>query len=179
MQAAPSLKYQLQGVIFAAQACSCSCDPCTCGDHCTCAGADAYVGSRWRFVGDHIESGTVNGIDVSHRTLLNLAQTSAEKASDWREVILIDDRATLDQVQALLEVFEDRQGSDVVHPDRISSSQRAVYLVPMQYMMIEGKGTLKVAFLQERSCSVRGNASESGLREWIYNGHVAIQQPLE
>jgi hypothetical protein len=178
MQTAPSLKYQLKGVIFAAQACSCSCDPCTCGDPCKCAGADAYVGSRWRFVGDHIESGTANGIDASYRTLLNLAQTSAEKANDWHEVILIDDKATLDQVKALLEVFENQQGSDLAHPDCVPSGQRAVYLVPMQYRMIEGKETLCVTFAQDRSCLVRGNASEPLFKEWIYNGHVAVQQPL-
>jgi len=179
MQTAPLLKYQLRGVIFAAQACSCSCDPCTCGDQCRCAGADAYVGSRWRFVGNHIESGIVNGIDVSHRTLLNLAQTSTEQASDWHETILIDDKATLDQVQALLQVFEGQQGSDIVHPDRVPSDQRAVYLLPIQYRIIEGKGTLEVAFSQDHSCLVRGNASEGFFKEWIYNGHVAVQQSLE
>jgi hypothetical protein len=178
MQMAPSLKYQLKGDIFAAQACSCACDPCTCGDPCKCAGADAYVGPRWRFVGDYIESGTINGIDVSQRTLLNLGQNSAEKANDWHEVILIDDKATLDQVKALLEVFENRQGSSVAHPDRVPSRQRAVYLVPMQYVMIDGKNTLCATFSQDRSCLVRGNESEPLFKEWIYNGHVAVQQPL-
>jgi len=179
MQMAPSLKYQLKGDIFAAQACSCACDPCTCGDRCTCAGADAYVGPRWRFVGDHIESGTINGIDVSQRTLLNLGQSSTEKANDWHEVILIDDKATLDQVKALLEVFENQQGSEVAHPDRVPSSQRAVYLVPMQYVTIEEKDTLRATFSQDCSCLVRGNESEPWFKEWIYNGHVAVQQSLE
>jgi hypothetical protein len=179
MQTAPSLKYQLKGDIFAAQACSCACDPCTCGDRCTCTGADAYVGPRWRFVGDHIESGTINGIDVSQRTLLNLGQNSAEKANNWHETILIDDKATLDQVRALLETFQDRQGSEVAHPDRVPSSQRAVYLVPMQYMMIGGKNTLCATFSQDRSCLVRENEAEPFFKEWIYNDHVAIQESLE
>jgi hypothetical protein len=179
MKTAPSLKYQLKGVVFAAQACSCSCDPCTCGDRCTCTGADAYIGPRWRFIGDHIDAGTINSIDVSNRTLLNLGQNSAEKANDWHETILIDDGATPDQVQALLEVFKDRQGSEVAHPDRLPSHQRAVYLVPMQYMIIEGKDTLCVTFAPDRSRLVQGNASKPFFKEWIYNDHVKVQQPLE
>ncbi len=179
MQTVPSVKYQLKGDIFAAQACSCACDPCACGDHCTCVGAEAYIGARWRFVGDHIEYGTIDGKDVSHRTFLNLGQNSAEKTNDWHEVILIDDGATPNQVQALLDVFESRQSSEIAHPDRVLSGQRAVYLVPMQYVIAEGKKTLCVAFSQDRSRLVRGNASEPFFKEWIYNGHVAVQQSLE
>src|SRR5262249_1053064 len=95
------------------------------------------------------------------------------------DVILIDDGAMPDQVQALLEVFEDRQGSEVAHPDRLPAGQRPVYLVPMQYVTIEGKNTLCVTFLQNRSRLVRGSASEPFFKEWTYNDHVAVQQPLE
>ncbi len=169
---------QLKGSVFAAQACSCSCEPCTCGDHCPCQGADDYIGPRWRFVGNYIEAGTVSGRDVSQRTLLNLAQNSGEKAADWNEVILIDDRATPDQVQALLQVFEGSQGSELAHPHRLPSAQRPVYLVPMHYI-IEGRPTLSVTFSQHRSRLVQGNASTPFFKEWTYNGPVAVQQPLE
>jgi len=147
--------------------------------HCTCQGADAYVGPRWRFVGDHIEAGMAAGRDVSQRTLLNLAQNSEEKAQDWHEVILIDDRATPDQVQALLQVFERSQGSEIAHPHRLPSAQRPAYLVPMRYTIIEGRPTLSVTFSQNRSRLVQGNASMPFFKEWTYNGPVAVQQPLE
>jgi hypothetical protein len=171
--------YQLKGSVFAAQACSCSCKPCTCGDHCPCPGADTYIGPRWRFVGDHIEAGTVSGRDVSQRILLNLAQNSEEKAEDWNEVILIDDRATPDQVQTLLQMFERSQGSELAHPHRLPSAQRAVYLVPMRYMTINESPALSVTFSQNRGRLVQGNASTPFFKEWTYNGPVAVQQPLE
>jgi hypothetical protein len=170
---------QLKGSVFAAQACSCTCEPCTCGDHCTCQSADAYIGPRWRFVGDHIEAGTVSGRDVSQRTLLNLAQNSEEQAEDWHEVILIDDRATPDQVQALLQVFERSQGSESAHPHRLPSAQRPVYLVPMRYMIIDEHHTLSVTFSQNRSRLIQGDASMPFFKEWTYNGPVSVQQPLE
>jgi hypothetical protein len=170
---------QLKGVVFAGQACSCPCEPCTCGDQCTCQGADTYVGPRWRFIGDHIEAGMAYGRDVSQRTLLNLAQNSQEKAEDWNEVILIDDGATPDQVQALLQTFERSQGSEIAHPHRLPSTQRPVYLVPMRYTIINGRHTLSVTFSQNRSHFVQGNASMPFFKEWTYNGPVAVQQPLE
>jgi hypothetical protein len=170
---------QLKGSVFAAQACSCSCKPCTCGDHCTCQGADTYVGPRWRFVGDHIEAGAVSGVDVSQRTLLSLAQNSTEKAEDWHEVILIDDHATPDQVQALLQMFQARQGSEVADLHRLPSAQRAVYLVPMRYTIIEGQPALSVTFSHHRSRLVQGNASTPFFKEWTYNGPVVVRQPLE
>lgn len=169
---------QLQGVVFAAQACSCSCDPCACGDHCTCQGADAYIGPRWRFMGDYIQAGEIEGVDVSNRIMLNLAQNSQEHADDWHEVILMDNGATSEQVEVLLKQFQERQGSEVSHPDRHPADTRAVYLVPMRYLVIEGRPTLSVTFSQDRSRLIHGSASTSFFKEWTYNGHVAIQQQL-
>lgn len=147
MAMAPApLAYQLKGAVFAVQACSCvhdpagTCtgDPCTCGDTCPCEGADLYLGPRWRFVGDAIDAGSIEGVDVAKCLYLNLAQTSSEASGDWREVILIDESATPDQVRVLLDLFGERQGSHVTHPQDRSAQARAAYLVPMRYRMIQG-----------------------------------------
>jgi hypothetical protein len=165
---------QLRGVVFAAQACSCSCDPCACGDRCTCQGADAYLGPRWRFVGDTIQTGTIEGVDVSGRTLLHLAQTAHEQSEDWHEVILIDQDATPEQADVLQHFFQERQGSEVSHLHRHPASPRPVYLVPMRYTVIEGRATLAVTFSQDRS-NILGSASSPFFKEWTYDDHVAIQ----
>jgi len=172
--------HQLKGTVFAAQACSCSCNPCTCGDTCTCQGADAYLGPRWRLTGNAIESGIVHGIDLSRRIALNFAQTSDEKTTDWQEVILIDNGASPQQVDALLQLFQDLQGSEGAHPDHVPASQRAIYLVPMTYQMINGQATLCVTSMHDRIRQVRGGglADQTPLKEWTYNGHVAVQKLL-
>ena len=174
-------RHRLKGTLFAAQACSCACDPCACGDRCTCEGADAYIGPRWRFLGDVIASGTVQGVDLSHHILLNFAQTSTETANDWQEAILIDDGTSPQQVDAFLQLFQESQGSEVAHPDHVPVSQRAVYLVPMKYSVVNGRETLSVTCAHDRIRRVRGHdqSDEAFLKEWTYNGHVAVQKQFE
>ena len=182
------IKYQLKGAVFVAQACSCAhissnspnaCtgDPCICGEPCPCEGADLYLGPRWRFVGDQIEDGGIDGVDVGQRIFLNLAQTSDERARDWREVILIDDGATPDQVRVLLSLFAERQGSDLSHPQTRPSQARAVYLVPLRYWVVQGRPTLCVTFSPQRSRLVQG-ASAGPIQAWTYNGRVAVRGPV-
>ncbi len=179
MTTVSSVNAQIKGNVFAAQACSCGCDPCVCGDACTCEGADAYLGPRWRFVGDMITTGTIDGIDVSQHSMLHLAEQSSEQPENWHEVILIDDKATSDQVCALLALFEAHQGSEVAHQDCVSPQQRPVYLVPMHYATINGHEMLCVTFSPTTSCLLRDSDHKQSLRDWSYNGHVAMQAPLE
>ena len=171
---------QLKGTIFAAQACSCSCDPCTCEDPCDCQAAGAYLGPRWRFIGDSIESGTLDGVDLSQRILLNLALTTSENSHDWQEFILIDDGATSQQVDVLLKHFQEQQGSDLAHPD-YARSGRAVYLVPMRHTMVDRREILCVTCMSDRIRQVRGDShpGQSKLKEWTYNGHIAVLRRLE
>jgi hypothetical protein len=186
LMAPAPLKHQIQGAVFAAQACSCmrdpagACtgDPCTCGDTCPCEGADLYLGPRWRFVGDHIDLGTIEGVDVSARTFLNLAQTSNEASRDWHEVILIDDGAPADQVRVLLDLFQEHQGSAVAHPQDHPSQARPAYLVPMRYQVIRGQSILAVTFSPDRSRLVQGQAPAS-IQVWTFNGRVAVRGQLD
>ena len=172
---------QLQGALFVGQSCSCSCDPCTCKDTCTCEGADAYLGPRWRLVGDHVIAGHINHVDVSQRTLLHFAQTVNEADNTWHEAILIDDKASPQQVQALLAFFEKQRGSDLAHPNRPSAQKCVVYLVPMHYRQVDGHPTLSVTLSQDRLHPVNGSMSlaDAYLSTWTYNGHVAVQQHLD
>jgi hypothetical protein len=132
-------------------------------------------------IGDYLASGSVQGVDLSRHLLLNFAQTSTETANDWQEAILIDDGASSQQVDALLQLFQGNQGSEVAHLDHVAGSQRAVYLVPMKYSVVNGRETLSVTCTHDRIRQVRGSGqpAESLLKEWTYNGHVAVQKQLE
>jgi hypothetical protein len=55
-------------------------------------------------------------------------------------------RATPDQVRALLQVFGGNQGSEISHPHRLPSNGRPACLVPMRYTIIEGHPTLSATF---------------------------------
>ncbi len=185
LMAPAPIKHQITGAVFAAQACSCkhdpsaACtgDPCTCGDTCSCEGAELYLGPRWRFVGDQIEAGVIEDVDVTRRIFLNLAQTPNETSRDWREVILIDDGATPDQVRVLLDLFQERQGSNVTHPQDKPAQPRPVYLIPMRYRMIQGCPILAATFSQERSRLVQGQPSLP-IQAWTFNGQVAVRGTL-
>ncbi|HZC77307.1 MAG TPA: DUF1326 domain-containing protein [Ktedonobacterales bacterium] len=187
LMAPAPLKFQLKGVVFAAQACSCAhdtltpgaCtgDPCVCGETCPCDGADLYLGPRWRFVGDQVEAGTIEGVDVERRIFLNLAQTADEQARDWREAILLDDGATPDQVRVLLELFQERQGSVVTHPQDRPTQARGVYLAPMRYRVIQGRPTLSVTHSLDRSRLLQGTAT-APIQPWTFNGRVAVRGQL-
>src|ERR1051326_3705575 len=185
MMAPAPLKHQLKGAVFAAQACSCvhdsagACtgDPCTCGDNCSCEGAELYLGPRWRFVGDHIDVGMIEDVDVSGRTFLNLAQTTNENSNDWREIILIDDQATPDQVRVLLDLFGERQGSAVTHPQDQPQQARMACLVPMRYRELYGQSILAVMLSPER-CLIALGTGAAPMPNWTFNGRVAVRGQL-
>lgn len=182
LMAPAPLKHQIKGAVFAAQACSCihdpaaSCtgDPCTCGDPCPCDGADLSLGPRWRFVGDHIEVGTIEGVDVSQRTFLNLAQTPHEQSYDWHEMIFIDDEATPEQVRVLLDLFGERQGSALTHPQDRPDQPRPAFLAPMRFRVMQGQSMLSVTFSQERSRLVQGK-TPLPMQPWTFNGPVSVR----
>ncbi len=168
------LSSQLESDIFMAHSCSCSCDPCTCLKECTCEGADAYLGSRWRFIGDHILSGQLSGVDLAGRTLLQLAVTTDEKSEDWQEVVLIDEQATPKQAEILLKAFQQRTGSHSSH------MLPSAYLAPIHYLLVEQRPMLCVNASLDRLRSVGEQQQERPLHtHWIYNGHVALQEQLD
>jgi hypothetical protein len=116
-------------------------------------------------------------VEVRQRLFLNLAQTSSEAADDWREVILIDERATPEQVRVLLDLFGERQGSHVTHPQDQVAHARAAYLVPMRYRIMQGQLMLSVTFSSDRSRLVHGTPA-APIQAWTFNGPVAVRGNL-
>jgi hypothetical protein len=75
-------------------------------------------------------------------------------------------------------VFQESQGSEVAHPDHVPVSQRPVYLVPMHYRVVNGRETLSVTCVHDRIRQIRGHGQSDTalLKEWTYNGHIAVQK---
>ncbi len=101
-------KVKVKGEMFGARGCSggCMCDPCEC-DPCTCGSDDLHPNPpRWRVSGCFIREGELQGVDVTGLVLVSLSlPLRAEPGSPWREVLLVDSRASDQQLAALLARF--------------------------------------------------------------------------
>ena len=94
---------------------------------------------------------------MAQHIFLNLVQTSRETASDWREVILMDEGATSKQVRVLLELLGERQGSHVTHPQDQSAYLRAVNHLALSPCPGYDEGASVVSLVH------RGAAGEDGI----------------
>ncbi|GHO42495.1 hypothetical protein [Ktedonospora formicarum] len=163
-------QYLVRGEAFGARGCSgCTCDPCDCNP-CNCG--DGVAIPRWRVSGYAPSHGSVEAFDVSGLFILSLAQPRVE-GGVWQEVLLVDNKASVKQIAALLIAFESRLES---MPAEIASSshrrQRSVYMVPMQYRKNERGGWLEVNHASEVSIPVREDV-DSLLITWRYAGPMA------
>src|SRR3954469_19728655 len=99
MTESASAIYQFQGTLLEACNCNVLC-PCWIGedpDNGTCDSIIAY----------HIDRGQVSGVDVSGLTVLEAHHIPGNVlAGDWRQVILINDTASHDQVRVLADAFQ-------------------------------------------------------------------------
>lgn len=168
------LSSQLESELFMANACSCSCDPCTCEKNCMCQGAEAYLGPRWRVMGEHVLSGQLNGVDVAGRIMVQLAVTTTEKSEDWQELLLIDELATQKQVEVLLEAVQLRQKT----MQGAAQAPLPVYLAPMHYLMVEQRPMFCACASPDRLHYVRKQQAtmQRPLPVWTYNGRVAVPE---
>ncbi|GCE07953.1 DUF1326 domain-containing protein [Dictyobacter aurantiacus] len=173
--------YLVKGAVFGARGDSCTCDPCDCNP-CRCG--DSVRGDQpnypfWRVSGFHIEAGLIQGIDVSHLTILSLTQPVVEGENDrWQEVILVDSAASMLQVVALLNVFEHQLDSVPAEVAPLPQTSRAVYRAHLSYHMSpDNKLTLDATFSpdpQSLVCSPDGQASQQA-RAWNYQGLMALR----
>jgi hypothetical protein len=97
--------------------------------------------TAWR-----IETGRINGVDVSGQLVLVILIRSRE-ALEGRTVrmILLDERASPEQVLALLDAFQGRLGGPLAELDQGVVEQRGFSQVPIEYQLSEGQAVISVA----------------------------------
>lgn len=128
--------YTLDGALL--EACSCA-GPCPCW-----VGDDPDGGKCDSFLAYHIDRGEVRGVDVSGLTLLGVAQIPGNVlAGNWRMVFYMDDRATPEQQEALLDVFTGKLGGGPADLAQLVGERVALYRVPIEYGIEQGKGTIR------------------------------------
>jgi hypothetical protein len=130
------MAYQLQGSLLEVCTCNILC-PCWVGedpDGGVCEGLFA-----WRF-----DEGSINGTDVSGRIFGWFAHIPGNiLEGNWRIVVFVDEDATDEQQQALLDVWTGKLGGPIADLAQLVGEVIAVERVPILFTVDGVKGTLK------------------------------------
>jgi hypothetical protein len=130
------MAYQLEGSLLEVCTCNILC-PCWVGedpDGGVCEGLFA-----WRF-----DKGSVNGTDVSGRIFGWFAHIPGNiLEGNWRIVVFMDEDATDEQQQALLDVWTGKLGGPIADLAQLVGEVIAVERVPITFTVEGVRGTLK------------------------------------
>jgi hypothetical protein len=134
--------YSLDGTFM--QACSCmALCPCWIGE-------DPDGGKCDTFNAYHIDQGQINGVDVSGLTLVDVAQIPGNiLAGNWRLVIYVDNKATAEQQEAILNAFGGKLGGPLADLAGLVGEVVRSYPIPIEYRVEGGKGNLRVGEVLE------------------------------
>lgn len=127
--------YQLEGRLL---------EVCSCGVLCPCwVGADPDGGTCDSALGWHIDSGTIQGVDVSGLTFaISVHIPGNVLKGNWRALAYVDDQATPAQQDALLSVFTGKLGGPIADLAALIGEVVGVERVPITFTVDKGKGTL-------------------------------------
>lgn len=130
--------YELEGSLLEACSCNVLC-PCWIGedpDNGTCESVNAY-----RF-----ERGSIGGVDVSGLSVaaVNLIPGNVLTPGSWRQLLLIDERASDEQLDAIRDAFQGKRGGPLADLAGLVEEWLAVERAPIVHETREGNGTLDV-----------------------------------
>ena len=157
------MAYNLEGSLL---------EVCTCKVICPCwVGEDPDGGACDGIVGYHVDRGTVDGVDVSGRSFVLLAHIPGNVLKgNWRAVVYVDDKATSQQKEALLNAFTGKLGGPLADQAQLIGEVVAVESVPIDFKVEKGKGTLKVgAASRRRSSPYAGRDRFTTLNDSIFS----------
>jgi hypothetical protein len=131
------MAYQLEGRLL---------EVCSCKILCPCwVGEDPDGGTCDGVLSWHFDKGTVNGTDVTGRTLTILTHIPGNiLEGNWRVVVYVDDGASDEQMQGLLDVWTGKLGGPVADLAQLVGEVLAVEKVPVQFDVEGVHGTLRV-----------------------------------
>jgi hypothetical protein len=129
--------YQLKGTLLEA---------CTCDVLCPCwIGEDPDAGTCQSIMAYHLDSGSIDGVDVTGLTLAAVVFIPGNVlAGNWKQAVFVDDRATDEQQRALLAAFGGALGGPLGDLAQLVGERLAVTRAPISHEIHEGKGTIRV-----------------------------------
>jgi hypothetical protein len=124
------MAYELEGQLL---------EVCTCNVLCPCwVGEDPDGGTCDGVLSWHIETGKVNGTDVSGRTFTILTHIPGNILDgNWKVVVYVDDGASDEQQQALLDVWTGKLGGPIADLAQLVGEVLAVERLPVTFQ-VEG-----------------------------------------
>ena len=136
--AAERVVYSLQGTLLEACSCKAIC-PCWIGE-------DPDGNACDSFLAYHFDQGTINGVDVSGLSLVGVAKIPGNvlNPGSWRLLLLVDDRASDEQLQALVDAYSGKLGGPLADLAKLIGEVLGVERAPITHEVQGGKGTLRV-----------------------------------
>jgi len=135
-------------------------------------GADPDGGTCDAAVGWHIDSGTIQGVDVSGLTFaISVHIPGNVLKGNWRALAYVDDQATPAQQDALLSVFTGKLGGPIADLAALIGEVVGVERVPITFTVDKGKGTLIIGQrVQAEIVSLTGPTGEpTTLHESVFS----------
>ena len=131
------MAYTLEGRIL---------EVCDCNVLCPCwIGEDPDNGTCDSIIAYHIDQGTIEGVDVSGLTMAMLAHIPGNVLDgNFRAVAYLDDKASQQQIDALLAAFGGRLGGPLEDMAKLVGETVAVVPATIDFSIEEGRGSLKI-----------------------------------
>jgi hypothetical protein len=135
--AATSEGYQLEGTLL---------EVCSCDTLCPCwIGEDPDNGTCDTVIAYNIASGKIRGVDVSGLTLVAVAHVPGNiLEGNWREMVFVDDRASDEQMEAMVDCFSGKLGGPLGDLAQLVGEVVGVERAPISHTIADGAGTLTV-----------------------------------
>ena len=129
--------YQLEGTLL---------EVCNCETLCPCwIGDDPDNGYCQSVVAYNLKKGTINGIDVSGLTLIGVVHIPGNiLEGNWKQAVLVDDRATDEQMDAMLQCFGGALGGPLADLAQLIGERVSIERAKIEHEIKDGGGTLKV-----------------------------------
>jgi hypothetical protein len=137
MSATDVVAYDLEGSLL---------EVCTCDVLCPCwIGEDPDRGDCLSVVAYHFNRGTIRGVDVDGLTLVSTVHIPGNVlAGNWKQVVIVDDSATEEQADAMLDAFTGKLGGPLADLAQLVGERVEIRRAPISHTIVDGAGTLRV-----------------------------------
>jgi hypothetical protein len=148
-------------------------EACSCNVLCPCwIGEDPDLGDCRTFLSFHIDSGRIRTMDVSNLSVVIVAYVPGNiLAGNWDAVVLIDERATPEQREALLAAFGGQLGGPIADWAGLIGTVKGVEYVPISHRVSGGVGTLEIGEILDAQMEPYRNAdgTVTTLRDSVFS----------